>query len=45
MNDNFELSFEALNLTDDYQDRWVDIETRRRYEYDHTGRVFLRAVK
>ncbi|HLT92784.1 MAG TPA: TonB-dependent receptor [Woeseiaceae bacterium] len=45
LNDNFEISFEALNLTDDYQDRWVDIETRRRYEYDHTGRVFLLGVK
>ena len=31
---------EALNLTDDYQDRWTDIEARRRYEYDHTGRVY-----
>jgi TonB-dependent receptor len=43
--DNFEVSFEALNLTDDYQDRWTDITTRRRYEYDHTGRVFLLGLK
>ena len=43
--DALELSFEALNLTDDYQDRWVDLTTRRRYEYDHTGRVFLLGLK
>jgi iron complex outermembrane recepter protein len=40
INENFDLTFEALNLTDDYQDRWTDIEARRRYEYDHTGRVY-----
>jgi TonB-dependent receptor len=45
LTDNFELSFEALNITDDYQDRWTDLETRRRYEWDHTGRVFLVGVK
>ncbi len=40
VNEQFELTFEALNLTDDYQDRWNDLETRRRYEWDHTGRVY-----
>ncbi|WP_454832244.1 TonB-dependent receptor [Pseudoxanthomonas wuyuanensis] len=40
INDNFEVTFEALNLTDDYQDRWTDIDARRRYEWDHTGRVY-----
>jgi iron complex outermembrane recepter protein len=45
VNENFELTFEALNLTDDYQDRWTDINTRRRYEWDHTGRVFLLGLK
>lgn len=39
--DNLDLSFEALNLTDDYQDRFIDRSIRRRYEYDHTGRVFI----
>lgn len=39
-NDNWEATFEALNLTDDYQDRWTDINTYRRYEYDHTGRTY-----
>lgn len=39
-NDNWEATLEALNLTDDYQDRWNDINTYRRYEYDHTGRTY-----
>lgn len=40
INDNFEVTLEALNLTDDYQDRWNDLDTLRRYEWDHTGRVY-----
>lgn len=40
LNDNATISFEALNLTDNYQDRWTDIDTKRRYVYNHTGRVF-----
>lgn len=40
INDNVDVTFEALNLTDDYQDRWTDITTKRRYEWDHTGRVY-----
>ncbi|QDH68901.1 TonB-dependent receptor [Marilutibacter alkalisoli] len=40
VDDNWEVTFEALNLTDDYQDRWTDIDTLRRYEYDHTGRTY-----
>ncbi len=45
LSENLDLNFEALNLTDDYQDRWTDIYTKRRYEYDHTGRVFKVGVK
>lgn len=40
VNEHFDLTFEALNLTDSYQDRWVDIDARRRYEWDHTGRIY-----
>lgn len=40
INEHFDVRLEGLNLTDDYQDRWTDLETRRRYEYDHTGRVY-----
>jgi len=39
-NERFEAVFEALNLTDQYQDRWTDIEVRRRYWWDHTGRIY-----
>jgi len=39
-NERFELVFEALNLTDEYQNRWTDIEVRRRYWWDHTGRIY-----
>ena len=39
--DWLDLTVEGLNLLDDYQDRFVDIEADRNYEYDHTGRVFL----
>ncbi|MAP94939.1 MAG: TonB-dependent receptor [Ponticaulis sp.] len=45
VNDRLDLTFEALNLTDDYQDRFTDLENMRRYEYDHTGRVFLVGAK
>ncbi len=45
ISDQWSVSLEALNLTDNYQDRWVDMETDRRYEYDHTGRVFKVGVK
>jgi TonB-dependent receptor len=40
LTDRWDLTFEGLNLTDDYQDRWTDIEARRRYEWDHTGRIY-----
>ena len=45
VNENFQISFEALNLTDDYQDRFTDRNIQRRYEYDHTGRVFIFGVR
>jgi outer membrane receptor protein involved in Fe transport len=45
LTETLDLTFEGLNLTDDYQDRWNDLETMRRYEYDHTGRVFMLGMK
>ncbi len=41
LTDYLDITFEGLNLTDDYQDRFVDAAADRNYEYDHTGRVFL----
>lgn len=45
LNEHFDVSFEALNLTDEYQDRWTDVDTKRRYEWDHTGRIFKLGLK
>lgn len=45
LTENFDLKFEALNLTDNYQDRFTDLENKRRYEWDHTGRVFTVGFK
>ena len=45
LSDSFTLTFEGLNLTDEYTDRWTDIFQRRRYEYQHTGRVFMIGAK
>ncbi|MFT3808171.1 TonB-dependent receptor [Arenimonas sp.] len=40
-NEHFEVSVEALNLTDEYNDQWVDSEGDRSSVYHHTGREFL----
>jgi len=45
INDHFDVTFEALNLTDEYQNRWADIDAKRRYEWTHTGRIFKLGVK
>lgn len=37
----FELSLEGTNLTDQYRDRWTDIDARRNYESNHFGRTFM----
>jgi TonB-dependent receptor len=41
LNEHFELSFEALNLTDEFQDQWVGREANRSSYYHHTGREFI----
>jgi iron complex outermembrane recepter protein len=41
INDNFEVSFEALNLTDEFQDQWVGRAADRLSYYHHTGREFV----
>jgi TonB-dependent receptor len=37
--DQIELSLEAINLTDDYRDRFTDEDANRNYEYNHFGRT------
>lgn len=38
---NFEVSLEGTNLTDDYRDRYTDLDANRNYEYNHFGRTIL----
>jgi iron complex outermembrane recepter protein len=41
INENFEVSLEGINLTDEYRDRFTDLDANRNYEYNHFGRTFL----
>ncbi|MGQ0588940.1 MAG: TonB-dependent receptor [Sphingosinicella sp.] len=43
--DNFEVSLEGINLTDDYRDRFVDIDANRNYENNHFGRTILFGIR
>src|SRR5690606_22838075 len=40
INDNWKVSFEALNLTDEADDQWVDYNGNRLSYYHETGRQF-----
>ncbi|MGP7795775.1 TonB-dependent receptor [Sphingomonas sp. CLY1604] len=42
---NFELSLEGTNLTDQYRDRYVDLDANRNYENNHFGRTFLMGAR
>ncbi|MEC3909273.1 TonB-dependent receptor [Sphingobium sp. CR2-8] len=37
--EGLELSLEGINLTDDYRDRYTDVDTNRNYEQLHFGRT------
>lgn len=41
LNDQFEVSLEGTNLTDEYRDRFTDLEADRNYEYNHFGRTIM----
>jgi iron complex outermembrane recepter protein len=43
--DNIDLSLEGLNLTDEFQDQWVDAAANRPSFYHHTGRNYLLGVR
>ncbi|HSX58724.1 MAG TPA: TonB-dependent receptor [Tahibacter sp.] len=45
MNDHVEFTVEAVNLTDEYNDQWVDSVGDRTSVYDHTGREFFVGVR
>lgn len=45
VNEHIELSIDGINLTDEYRERWVDIDTKRAYENNHFGRTFIFGVR
>jgi iron complex outermembrane recepter protein len=45
MNDHVEFTFEAVNLTDEYNDQWVDSVGDRSSVYDHTGREYFIGIR
>ena len=45
LSDQWEISFEALNLTDEFNDQWVDSIGDRASVYHHTGRQYMLGVR
>ncbi len=45
LNDNFSLTFEALNLTDQFDERWIATARHNNLNYEHTGREFVLGVR
>ena len=45
IDDHWEVSFEALNLTDEFNDQWVDSIGDRASVYHHTGRQYMLGVR
>ena len=41
INDNFAVSFEAINLTDQFDERWINSARKNNLNYEHTGREFV----
>jgi len=45
LSDQFELTFEAINLTDEFDDRWQSRARQNSESYEHTGRQFFAGVR
>ncbi|WP_058833499.1 TonB-dependent receptor [Luteimonas abyssi] len=45
INDRLQLTLEGLNLTDEYQDEWVDSVADRSSVYYHTGRQYMLGMR
>jgi TonB-dependent receptor len=43
--ENLEVSLEGTNLTDEYRDRYSDLDANRNYEYNHFGRTFFAGAR
>ncbi len=41
VNERLTFSFEALNLTDQYDERWINTQRQNSLNYEHTGREFV----
>lgn len=41
LSDKIELTFEAINLTDVYDERWINSQRQNSLNYEHTGREFV----
>jgi TonB-dependent receptor len=45
LTDKIELTFEAINLTDVYDERWINSARKNSLNYEHTGREFVFGVR
>ena len=45
VSDRVAATFEGLNLTDEFEDRWISTERDNSEEYTHTGRQFLLGLR
>lgn len=45
LTDKIELTFEAINLTDVYDERWISSTRQNSLNYEHTGREFVVGVR
>ncbi|WP_109806288.1 TonB-dependent receptor [Sphingosinithalassobacter portus] len=45
LTEQIELSIDGTNLLDTYRKRWVNEPSKRNYEYNHFGRVFMAGVR
>lgn len=41
LGENFSVSFEAINLTDQFDERWINSVRHNNLNYEHTGREFV----
>lgn len=39
--ENFSITFEAINLTDQFDERWINSARKNSLNYEHTGREFV----
>jgi TonB-dependent receptor len=45
INDRLTFSFEGVNLTDQYDERWISSQRKNSNNYEHTGREFVFGVQ